>query len=174
MAAQEGMFAVAIRDGNDLFLWIRIRRGKSGDIYYMFPTGRSGPEWKDWNPHGSHHKDGTFHHKSFDRKVFPQRRQKPDSNFVGAENLVTRGIASDEPRAFHKEWRRADFSTVMEVPAAILSPAKYETYVSIDLTERGGQPTIVSEAKNLLQQKLDESIPVILVSVYRTAEKAER
>jgi hypothetical protein len=49
----EQMFAVAVRDGNDLFLWIRLRRAASGDLYYMFPTGRSGPEWKKWNPHGS-------------------------------------------------------------------------------------------------------------------------
>ena len=40
----ERMFAVAIRDGDDLFLWIRLRRSKSGDIYYMFPTGW----WQQW------------------------------------------------------------------------------------------------------------------------------
>ena len=45
----ERMFAVAIRDGDDLFLWIRLRRSKSGDIYYMFPTGW----WQQWT-------DGKF------------------------------------------------------------------------------------------------------------------
>ena len=50
----EKMYAVAVRDGADLFLWIRIRRAVSG-IYYMIPTSRDEPDWKQWNPHGSQH-----------------------------------------------------------------------------------------------------------------------
>jgi hypothetical protein len=73
----ERMFAVAVRDAEDLFLWIRIRRSPRGDIYYIFPTGRSGPEWEKWDPHGSYHEDGRSHHKSFDQKLFPQQGQKP-------------------------------------------------------------------------------------------------
>ncbi|SRR6266496_353226 len=43
----EKMFAVAVRDGADLFLWIRIRRAASG-IYYVFATGREEePDWKN-------------------------------------------------------------------------------------------------------------------------------
>jgi hypothetical protein len=30
----ERFFAVAIRDGQDLFLWFRVRRASLGDIYY--------------------------------------------------------------------------------------------------------------------------------------------
>jgi hypothetical protein len=114
------MFAVAVRDGDDLFLWIRIRRANTGDIYYMFPTGRTGSEWKRWDPHGSLHKDGHFHHKSFERKIFPEQRQKPDSDFKGTEQLVTRPIASDEPRAFNVPCDPAKFSEVMEVPVGLL------------------------------------------------------
>jgi len=66
------MFAVAVRDGGDLFLWISIRRATLGDIYYAFPTGRSGRDWQKWNPHGSHHKDGRSHHKSFKKKYSPR------------------------------------------------------------------------------------------------------
>ncbi len=97
----ERMFAVAIRDGVDLFLWIRLRRSKTGDIYYMFPTGRTGSDWERWDPHGSLHKDGRFHSKSYGQKIFPQQRQKPDSNFKGTLQLVTRPIASGEPRKFN-------------------------------------------------------------------------
>src|SRR5262249_6812321 len=31
------------------------RRSRLGDIYYSLTTGRSGPEWKKWDPHGSYH-----------------------------------------------------------------------------------------------------------------------
>jgi hypothetical protein len=30
---------VAIRDGQDLFLWIRIRRSKKGEVFCMLSTG---------------------------------------------------------------------------------------------------------------------------------------
>ena len=48
----ERVFAVAVRDGQDLFLWFRVKRARLGDIYYMIPTGGSGPDWKKWDPHG--------------------------------------------------------------------------------------------------------------------------
>jgi hypothetical protein len=69
------MFAVAVRDGKDLFLWIRIRRAAAGDIYYMFPSGREGDDWKKYNPHGSLHKDGQLHHKGFNKKLSHKHSQ---------------------------------------------------------------------------------------------------
>ena len=80
----ERMFAVAVRDGEELFLRVRIRRAaRGGDIYYSLPTGRSAPEWKKWDPHGSYHRDGRSHHKSFDRKALVRQSQKPDFGFKG-------------------------------------------------------------------------------------------
>src|SRR5260370_33511364 len=62
---KEQMIAVAVRDEEDLFLWLRIRRARSG-IYYMIPTGRTGPEWKKSDPHATAHQDGRSHRKSYD------------------------------------------------------------------------------------------------------------
>ena len=139
---EDRMFAVAIRDAKDLFLWIRIRRAPLGDIYYAFPTGRSGREWKKWNPHGSHHKTGHSHHKSFGQKIFPQHRQKPNSEFKGIENLLARPIARNEPRAFGVICDPTEFTSIFEVPVTMLSDEKYKTYIVIDLCEAGGQPIL--------------------------------
>jgi hypothetical protein len=99
MVYSDRMFAVAVRDGDELFLWIRLRRAAGTDIYYVVPTGREDErDWKKWNPHGSWHRDGRVHHKSFDKKMLPvEERQKPDARFEGTYNLITRGLASDEP-----------------------------------------------------------------------------
>jgi hypothetical protein len=94
----ERMFAVAIRDGVDLFLWICLRRSKTGDIYYMLPTGRTGSDWERWDPQGSLHKDGRFHSKSYGQEIFPQQRQKLDSNFKGTLQLVTRPLGTTRKR----------------------------------------------------------------------------
>jgi hypothetical protein len=159
------MFAVAVRDGGDLFLWIRIRRATLGDIYYAFPTGRSGRDWQKWNPHGSHHKDGRSHHKSFNKKIFAAPRQKPDSDFEGSYTWITRPIATHEPRAFGVICDPAKFSEVMEVPASILSSKTYETHISIDLTEPGGPPILTALGEVVAQRAFSDASPWIWVSV---------
>jgi len=162
----ERKFGVAIRDGQNLFLWFRIRRARLGDIYYMIPTGQSGAEWKKWNPHGSHHKDGKRHHKSFDQKILPaQQRQKPDSDFTGSETFITRPIACDEPRAFGEICDPAEFAEVMEVPASKLSSKKYETYISIDLTAPDGPLKRTALGAVVAQTVFKDAAPWIWVTV---------
>jgi hypothetical protein len=165
-AMMERMYAVAVRDGDDLFLWMRIRRATQGDIYYMFPTGRTAPEWKKWDPHGSLHRDGNFHHKGYDKKMAAQKIQAPDSSFKGSMNMIARPTASHEPRAFGVVCDLAKFSEVMQVPVGILSSKEYETYVSVDITEANGAPSVnTSDGEILAQHAFNDSLPWILVSV---------
>jgi hypothetical protein len=164
------MFAVAVRDGDELFLWIRLRRAAGTDIYYVVPTGREDErDWKKWNPHGSWHRDGRVHHKSFDKKMLPvEERQKPDARFEGTYNLITRGLASDEPRAFGVLCDPTKFSEIMEIPVEILSPKHYETYTSVDVSEPGLQPMLMGGGEEIpLQRVFDDAIPHITVTVYR-------
>jgi hypothetical protein len=163
---KERMCAVAVRDGTDLFLWFRIKRGASGDLYYVIPTGRAEPEWKKWDPHGSLHKDGRSHHKSFDCKALPKTGQKPDVNFKGTESWVTRPISSDEPRTFGVICKPAEFSDVMEIPVEMLSPKKYETFISIDVSEPGGEPILTMPDRKIIKQhSFDDAVPHVLVSL---------
>jgi hypothetical protein len=156
--------SVAIRDGQDLFLWLRVRRASSG-IYCVIPIGRSWPDRKEWNPHGSHHRDGRRHFKSFGKRIFPAgQRQKPDSDFTGSETLITWPIASHEPRAVGVICDRAEFYEVMEVPASILSSKKYETHILIDLTEPD-VPPIVAFGEVVAQQAFKDAPPWIWVTV---------
>ena len=166
----ERTFAVAVRDEDDLFLWLRLKRAAATDIYYMIPTGREDEsDWKKWDPHGSWHRDGKFHHKSFDQKVFPaEQEQKPDAAFKGTRQLISRGLASDEPRAFGVRCDTTKFADVMEFSAVMLSPKHYETYTSVDLCEPGLQPLLMGgEEDILLQRVFDDAIPHITVTLYR-------
>jgi hypothetical protein len=165
----ERLFAVAVRDGDDLFLWIRLRRAASTDIYYVLPTGREDdPEWKKWNPHGSWHRDGRLHHKSFNKKMFPvEPRQEPNAEFKGAHNLITRGIALDEPRTFGVVCDPTKFSDVMEIPVEILSPKHYQTYTSINVSEPGLQRRLMDGTEEILKRQVfGDAIPHITVTVY--------
>jgi hypothetical protein len=157
------MFAVAIRDGEDLFLWIRIRRAKDGDVYCMLATAR---EWKKWNPHGSHHESGESHYKSFGKIRRSSRRQKPDANFRGTEDFLTTDIRCDTVREVGRICNPKEFLEVMEVPATLISPKNpRETCVSVQLTEPDGKADIAPNCEILKQKAFKDSIPWILVSV---------
>ena len=62
MIAGEYRYAVAVRESQDLWLTLWVRRSPRGDVYMLVPRGD-----RHWNPHTSYHRDGTLHSKSFDR-----------------------------------------------------------------------------------------------------------
>jgi hypothetical protein len=165
----ESMFAVAVEDGDDLFLWMRLNRAARTDIYYVLPTGREDdPEWKAWDPHGSWQRDGRLHHKSFDQKMLPaERQQKPNAEFKGTYQMILRGIASSEPRAFGVRCDPTKFSEVVKIPVEMLSPKHYQTYTSIDVSEPGLQPRLMGgKEKILMKRVIADAIPHITVTVY--------
>ena len=167
----ERMFAVAVRDGDDLFLWIQLRRAASNGIYYVLPTGREDDQkWKKWNPHGSWHKDGSLHHKSVDEKVpGPSCNSDPTLNSRALSNIISRPIKADEPRAFGVHCDRLKFSDVMEIPAIIISQKRDETYYLRPSTWANPvvQPMLMGgQEKILMQRVFNDAIPHITVTVY--------
>lgn len=157
-------FAVAVRDGTDLFLYLTICRGKAGDVYVNFPRDFE----PDWKPHSSYHATGQHHQKSFDHKALLRHRQKPDTNFRGTENVVITGIASDEPRSFNSLCEEIKFQAVFEIPCGELSLEKYRTFLSVDLAYPIGEPVITPGAKVLRQAVHQDAVPWIIVTLFDT------
>ena len=156
------MYAVAIRDRDDLFLFLRIRRAPTGDAYVMFPRNdRDG-----WDPHASIHKDGRHHQKSFGHKFMVREGDPPGKNLKGTRNVVTTPNATNEPRAINVLCRLEDFSEVFEIPVTDLRPEKYKTSIAVDLCEPGGQPTITPGARIVRQAVFNDAVPWILVTLF--------
>ena len=156
--------AVAVRDGGDLFLVISIRRRASGDVYVNFPRDHD-PTWK---PHTSVHASGQRHQKSFNHKFDVKHRQKPDASFGGTENVVTIGVASDEPRKINKPCQASDFQDVIEIPLLDVRAERYLTYISVDMAEPDQQPPLFPGARILRQEVFMDSVPWVFVTVYET------
>jgi len=79
----ESKYAVAVREGTDLWLVLWVRRSPKGEFFVLRPMGD-----RDWNPHTSYHLDGTLHMKSHDRKALtPQKRQPLAGPFCGTVDL---------------------------------------------------------------------------------------
>lgn len=157
------MYAVAVRDAPCLYLLLRIHRSKAGDVYALFPRDHWRP---GWNPHASYHVSGRHHQKSYDYAAMARDRQPTTTDFKGNENLVTFGVASDEPKAIGIACDPTKFDAVVEIPEAELRPERYRTSISIDLVEPGAAAIIPSTARVVRQTIFDDTLPWIMVTLY--------
>lgn len=79
----EHRYAVAVREGSNLWLTDWVRRSRKGEFFVMVPRAD-----RDWDPHTSYHLNGTLHMKSYDYKLgSPQKRQPLTGAFRGTEHL---------------------------------------------------------------------------------------
>jgi hypothetical protein len=158
------LLAVAVRDGDNLFLVFTVHRSEAGDVYVNFPRDQD----PDWKPHASYHASGQHHQKSHNHKMSMTPRQKPDRMFRGNHNIVTTGLSSDEPRKINAPYDPNEFDNLFEIPITDIRPEKYRTSLSFDLAEKSGGPTILPGAKILHQFKIADREPWILVTFFET------
>ena len=129
----EHRYAVAVREGSDLFMTLFIRRDPKGDVYVMIPR-RRGSE----NPHASYHRDGTLHHKNYDRPMMPSDRQSLiDGGFKGCEHICMFG--EHAPKVVGVTCDASKLTGIVEVPDEILS----DGYFAVDLVEPGCENQVI-------------------------------
>jgi hypothetical protein len=158
--AGEYRYAVAVREGADLRVATWVRRAPKGDVYVLIPRNDPG-----WNPHTSYHRDGTFHSKSFDRKMLAgQKRQALGPSLRGCEHLGMH--AGHGPKTVGAICDPALFTHVMEVAPGVLGPR--DGFVAVDLVEPGCAPL---ELYNPIIQTevFRDTVPWIVVRVGRQA-----
>jgi hypothetical protein len=160
----EALYAVAVKDGADLFLFCRVRRNKKGELFVAIPRyGVPG-----WGPHSSYHANGRYHVKTHNRAHHPRCLQKPDANFKGIENLATLGIAAHEPRETNAPCKVNSFREIFEIPVSELRPEEYRTHLAVDAAEPGVQPGLFQGAEILRRATFKDAIPWIVITLYDT------
>jgi len=112
----EHRYAVALREGAELWLALWVRRSPKEEFFVMAPRGA-----QSWDPHASYHLDGRVQMKSYGQTVFaPQQRQSLKGPFRGTEHLgVFFGYG---PKRVGAVWDPAAFSGVVEVTTGVLGP----------------------------------------------------
>lgn len=155
--AGEYRYAVAIEDGEKLWLTFWVRRSSKGDCIVLYPRG---PGTR--NPHASYHYDGRYHQKSYGQKLVVQKRQ-PLDQFKGTEHLGTfagHGIGS-------AICYPAAFTSVIKVPAGILEPT--HGCVIVDLVEPGTAPAAhhreVPGLKIVIEETFRECSPWVVIAI---------
>jgi len=127
----EQKYAVALRDGSELWLTMWVRCSRKGEIFMMYPRGD-----RDWDAHGSYHLNGTFHQKSFGFKVLSQNRQPLTAAFRGSEHL---GLYKGHGESSGAVCDPKAFEGVVIVEPGILGPIHGS--VGVDLVEPGYEAT---------------------------------
>jgi hypothetical protein len=158
----EQRYAVAIRDGSDLWLTLWVRCSPKGDIFVRLP--RADP---DFDVHTSYHRDGKSHIKTllpsrgyYDRPIHPTKRQPLTAAFKGFEHVVNfsghgKGTgAVCDPKAF---------DAVVCVEPSTLGP--HAGSVAVDLVEPGYKlkPESGGPMRRLFPR---EPRPSVVISIY--------
>ena len=160
---QSLMYAVAVRDGHELFLFCRIRRTVTGDVYVLPP--RPDP---DWNRHVSYHASGQHHARNDDHPYHVSHWQRPDANFQRTCHMGTMGIAAGEPRITNAPCRSEDYAEVFEISVSELRPEMYRTMLSVELTEPSEQPITYPGVRILRQVIFQDAVPWVRVTLFDT------
>jgi hypothetical protein len=152
----EHWYAVAVREGSDLWLTLWVRRSRKGEFFVMVPRADRG-----WDPHTSYHLDGTVHLKSFGHKFDPrgQKRQPLTGAFKGTENIIAYG--GHGPKGVGAICDPTAFSGVVEVEPGVLGPRDGD--IVVDLVEPGSEPI---PWRNVVRQEVfRDFIPWLVIRI---------
>ena len=159
----EKKYAVAVRDGAHLLLFIWVKRS-DGEFFAFLPR----PHDKSINAHASYHADGSYHFKSHGmskHNSMRQEKQKPDQNFTGTEHLLEQTITLANVRSIGQDCDPNEFAEVFEIP---VNELKTKTYIRVtaDLVSRGHGPNLVPDARIIRQTNYEDSFPFIILTLY--------
>jgi hypothetical protein len=150
----EHRYAVAVREGSDLWLTLWVKRSWKGEFFIMVPRGD-----RDRKVHTSYHLDGTLHMKSFGRTHHSQKRQPLTGKFQGTEHLGS--SLGYGPKSVGAVCDPTAFSGVVEVAPGVLGPRNGG--VVVDLVEQGCEPM---PWPNVVQKKVFRDIvPWIVIRI---------
>lgn len=153
----EYRYAVAVRDGSDLWLVLWVRRSPKGEFFVLLPRGD-----REWDVHASYHLDGTLHMKSSGRKTFqPAKRQPLSDTFRGTESLGV--YAGFGPKVVGAVCDSTAFDGVVEVGPGVLGPK--DGFVNVDLAEPPYESVNNSWSKIIHQQIFSDCVPNVAISV---------
>jgi hypothetical protein len=155
----------AVREGPNLWLTTWVRRSPKGDVFVIIPRGE-----RDWQPHASYHRDGTFHHKSFNYKFGPKQKRQPLTGqppFKGTEHLSA--FMGHGPKGVGAVCDPADFSGIIELAPGVLGPR--DGQVVVDLVEPGCEPLSLP-GKLVRQEVFRDAVPWLSIRIFSSERQA--
>jgi hypothetical protein len=160
LVPSEYRYAVAIREGSDLWLTLWVRRSRKGEFFVLVPRAD-----RSWNPHASYHRDGTFHSKTFNDLVLSastRKLQPLTGPFVGTEHLG--GYGGHGGKSIGAVCDPTAFSKIVEVGPGVLGPR--DGTVVVDLVQPGCEP-LSWPGEVVKEEVLKDAEPWIVIRIIR-------
>jgi hypothetical protein len=151
----EYRYAVAIREGSDLWLTLWVSRSPKEEFFVMQPRAD-----RDWNPHTSYHRDGRLHVKSRDKPLVRRKYQPLAGPFRGTGHL---GAYMGHGKSIGAVCDPDAFNGVVEVPSGVLGPRNGQ--VVVDLVEPGCDP-MWWPGELVRQEIFKDAAPWIVIRVF--------
>ncbi len=132
------VYAIAMRDGGDFWLYKTIKQTGKGEIFvfWAFDLARGG------RPHASYHTNGRLHlkKKKDEMPLDPHYVQRPDASFRGCQQVVMSPISIAETKSWNTNCRISGYEGVFEIPTSDVSPNEYvgRFQVDVSLVKPGG------------------------------------
>jgi hypothetical protein len=155
------LYAVAVRDGPDLWLALWVKRSTKPEYFVMLPRN----DRPDWDPHASYHSDGCLHQKTHNRKIDVSQRQIPGPGFHGTENILTTRLDLEDARAVKALCDPGLFTGILEIPGEVLSQGHH--IVAVDLTDTNGTALAHPCSQIVIQRRFSKPFPEVLLTVWR-------
>ncbi len=144
----ESKYAVAVREGADLFLVLWVRRNQKGEYGVLKPMSDRHVDLQN-----RHHRDGTLYHEIVKQKFFPAQKSPSFPILNGFTPKDTGAIC--DPKAF---------TGIVEVAAGILGPR--HGCIGVCLVEPGtGLPDYTWAYDVFTQTVFREVSPHVVVSI---------
>jgi hypothetical protein len=151
------LYAVAVRNGTELWLTLWVRRSLKGEFFVFQPRADRSSN----HPHTSYHLDGTLHVKIHGLKTRWQRRQPLSGKFSGTEHLGVYG--GHGPRTVGAICDPLAFTGIVEVANGILGPR--DGSVAVDLVEPGCEPIDFSASGIITRRVFRDAVPWVVITV---------
>jgi hypothetical protein len=158
LVPDEYRYAIALRDGRDLWLTMWVRRSPRGDVYVFMPRSETA-----WDAHTSYHRDGTLHSKSFGRALSRKQLQPLTAAFKGTVHLGMH--AGHGPKRLGAICDPAAFTDVVEFLPGVLGPR--HGAVAVDLIEPGCEPMTLFH-DHVIRKDFEDEFPSLVIRICPT------
>jgi len=155
-APGEHLYAVAVREGADLWLTLWVRRSWNGEFFVLRPYGE-----RDWESHASYHLDGTLHLKSGCRIFLPRTHQPLTDIFRESVHLE---VHRDRPVTWSQHtWRHLNDPGKGRWIADRANRLRHVAIVGP--VEPGQSPTEFPWAKIVVREVFRDTTPRVVITV---------
>lgn len=152
----EHRYAVAVREGSELWLTLWVRRSRKGEFFVMVPRADS-----DWDVHTGYHLDGTLHLKSYGHTAVTRKSQPLTGVFHGTQSLAA--FTGCGPKSVGAICDPRAFSGVVEVAPGVLGPI--HGTITVDLVEPGCEPPAFPWTKVTQREFFRDTTPWVVITV---------